>query len=283
VTFLSTAPFDKLTFVQKAGLSLEKDIKKDLIVYTAAEWKNYTPLGLATYQRLLGQDTIQLSHLTATEFTTRIRWTKDEEFLAGSFDRTALRSPYPILSFQTVLGIKGILGSEYNYQKFEFQYEHNTQLGVLGRMRYGFTLGYINGSTAYPLLKVHEGNQSVWLLTSTFNMVNFIEFVSDRYVIGFAENRWEGLVFDRIPLVKATKIRLITTERIMLGSLSSKHADQMLIPDFVRPFNGVPYIELGIGIENILKVIRIDVVYRATHQIPGISPIGIKARYSLNF
>jgi len=283
VTFLSTAPFDKLTFVQKAGLSLEKDIKKDLIVYTAAEWKNYTPLGLATYQRLLGQDTIQLSHLTATEFTMRIRWTKDEEFLAGSFDRTALRSPYPILSFQTVLGIKGILGSEYNYQKFEFQYEHNTQLGVLGRMRYGFTLGYINGSTAYPLLKVHEGNQSVWLLTSTFNMVNFIEFVSDRYVIGFAENRWEGLVFDRIPLVKATKIRLITTERIMLGSLSSKHADQMLIPDFVRPFNGVPYIELGIGIENILKVIRIDVVYRATHQIPGISPIGIKARYSLNF
>lgn len=283
VTFLSTAPFDKLTFVQKAGLSLEKDIKKDLIVYTAAEWKNYTPLGLATYQRLLGQDTIQLSHLTATEFTTRIRWTKDEEFLAGSFDRTALRSPYPILSFQTVLGIKGILGSQYNYQKFEFQYEHNTQLGVLGRMRYGFTLGYINGSTAYPLLKVHEGNQSVWLLTSTFNMVNFIEFVSDRYVIGFAENRWEGLVFDRIPLVKATKIRLITTERIMLGSLSSKHADQMLIPDFVRPFNGVPYIELGIGIENILKVIRIDVIYRATHQIPGVSPIGIKARYSLNF
>lgn len=283
VTFLSTAPFDKLTFVQKAGLSLEKDIKKDLIVYTAAEWKNYTPLGLATYQRLIGQDTIQLSNLTAAEFTTRIRWTKDEEFLSGSFDRTALRSPYPILSFQGVFGIKGILGSEYNYQKFEFQYEHNTQLGVLGRMRYGFTLGYINGSTAYPLLKVHEGNQSVWLLTSTFNMVNFIEFVSDRYVIGFAENRWEGLIFDRIPLVKASKIRLITTERFMLGGLSSKHADQMLIPEFVRPFNGIPYIEVGVGIENILKVIRIDVVYRATHQIPGVSPIGIKARYSLNF
>lgn len=283
VTFLSTAPFDKLTFVQKTGVSLEKDVKKDLILYGALEWKNYTPLGLATYQQLSGFDTIQVSQLTATELTTRIRWTKDEEFLSGSFDRTALRSPYPILSFQGIFGCKDILRSNYRYQKYEFQFEHNTQLGVLGRMRYGFTLGYINGTAAYPLLKVHEGNQSLWLLTSTFNMVNFIEFISDRYVIGFAENRWEGLFFDRIPLLKASKIRLITTERIMLGSLSPKHNQAFIIPDFVRPFNGVPYVEVGIGIENIFKVIRIDFLYRATHQIPGTSPFGIKARYSLNF
>jgi hypothetical protein len=283
VTFLSTAPFDKLTFVQKTGVSLEKDVKKDLILYGALEWKNYTPLGLATYQQVSGFDTIQVSQLTATELTTRIRWTKDEEFLSGSFDRTALRSPYPILSFQGIFGFKDILRSNYRYQKYEFQFEHNTQLGVLGRMRYGFTLGYINGTAAYPLLKVHEGNQSLWLLNSTFNMVNFIEFISDRYVIGFAENRWEGLFFDRIPLLKASKIRLITTERIMLGSLSPKHNQALLIPDFVRPFNGVPYVEVGIGIENIFKVIRIDFLYRATHQIPGTSPFGIKARYSLNF
>jgi hypothetical protein len=282
-TFLSTAPFDKLTFVQKAGLSLEKDIRKDLILFGALEWKNYTPLGLATYQQWNGIDSINISQITATEFTTRIRWTKDEEFLSGSFDRTALRSPYPILSFQGIFGFKGVLGSDYNYQKLEFQYEHNTQLGVLGRMRYGFTLGYINGLAAYPLLKVHEGNQSLWLLTSTANMVNFLEFISDRYVIGFAENRWEGLFFDRIPLIKASKIRLITTERIMLGSLSEQQNQALLIPSFVRPFNGIPYVELGVGIENILKVIRIDFIYRATHQIPGISPFGIKARYSLNF
>jgi hypothetical protein len=283
VTFLSTAPFDKLTFVQKTGVSLEKDVKKDLILYGALEWKNYTPLGLATYQQVSGFDTLQISQLTATELTTRIRWTKDEEFLSGSFDRTALRSPYPILSFQGIFGFKDLLRSNYRYQKYEFQFEHNTQLGVLGRMRYGFTLGYINGTAAYPLLKVHEGNQSLWLLTSTFNMVNFIEFISDRYVIGFAENRWEGLFFDRIPLLKASKIRLITTERIMLGSLSPNHHQALIIPDFVRPFNGVPYVEVGIGIENIFKVIRIDFLYRATHQIPGTSPFGIKARYSLNF
>jgi hypothetical protein len=283
VTFLSTAPFDKLTFVQKAGMSLEKDIKKDLIVYGAFEWRNLTPLGLATYQKWDGLDTLQISTITATELTTRIRWTKNEEFLSGSFDRTPLRSPYPILSFQGIFGFKDVFGSEYNYQKFEFQFEHNTQLGVLGRMRYGFSIGYIHGIAAYPLLKVHDGNQSLWLLTSTTNMVNFLEFISDRYVIAFAENRWEGLFFDRIPLIKATKIRLITTERIMLGSLSPQQNSALIIPSFVKPFNGVPYVELSIGIENIFKVLRIDFLYRATHQIPGTSPFGIKARYSLNF
>jgi hypothetical protein len=69
----------------------------------------------------------------------------------------------------------------------------------------------------------------------------------------------------------------------MLGSLSEQQNQALLIPSFVRPFNGIPYVELGVGIENILKVIRIDFIYRATHQIPGISPFGIKARYSLNF
>jgi hypothetical protein len=283
VTILSTAPFDKLTFVQKAGVSLEKDIKKDLIVFGAFEWKNYTPLGLATYQRFNGFDTLNVDNISTTELTTRIRWTKDEEFLSGSFDRTALRSPYPILSFQGIFGFKDVFGSDYNYQKLEFQFEHNTQIGVLGRMRYGFTLGYINGIAAYPLLKVHDGNQSLWLLTSATNMVNFLEFISDRYVIGFAENKWEGLLFDRIPLVKKSKIRLVTTERIILGSLSSKQNQALLIPSFVQPFNGVPYVEIGVGIENIFKVLRIDLLYRATHQIPGTSPFGIKARYSLNF
>jgi hypothetical protein len=283
VTILSTAPFDKLTFVQKVGVSLEKDIKKDLIVFGAIEWKNYTPLGLATYKRFNGFDTLNVDNISTTELTTRIRWTKDEEFLSGSFDRTALRSPYPILSFQGIFGFKDVFGSDYNYQKLEFQFEHNTQIGILGRMRYGFTLGYINGIAAYPLLKVHDGNQSLWLLTSATNMVNFLEFISDKYVIGFAENKWEGLLFDRIPLVKKSKIRLVTTERIMLGSLSSKQNQALLIPSFVQPFNGVPYVEIGIGIENIFKVLRIDLLYRATHQIPGTSPIGIKARYSLNF
>lgn len=282
-TVFNTAPFDKLTFVNKIGVNLEKDIKKDLILYGGFEWKSYTPLGLANYQRVLNFDTVNVSNIKTFEFIGRVRWTKGEEFLSGYFDRTSLRSVHPIFSLQAIIGMKNVFGSEYNYQRLEFQMEHNTQLGVLGRMRYGVTAGYIFGTTAYPFLKVHEGNQSLWLLTSTFNKLNFMEFISDKYVTGFIENHWEGLFFDRIPLVKKLNLRLVTTGRILYGDISEKHEQAMLIPDFVKRFNGIPYMETSVGIENILKVIRVDVVWRMTHPIPGQSPFGIRARYALNF
>ncbi|MEY4659248.1 MAG: hypothetical protein RJB36_1014 [Bacteroidota bacterium] len=282
-TVFNTAPFDKLTFVNKVGLNLEKDVKKDIILYGGFEWKSYTPLGLANYTRVVSNDTVNVSNIKTFEFIGRFRWTKGEEFLSGYFDRTSLRSVYPIFSIQAIIGMKNIFGSEYNYQRLEFQMEHNTQLGVLGRMRYGVTAGYIFGTTAYPFLKVHEGNQSLWLLTSTFNKLNFMEFISDKYITGFIENHWEGLFFDRIPLVKKLNLRLVSTGRILYGDISQKHEQAMLIPDFVKRFNGIPYIETSIGIENIFKVVRVDLVWRMTHPIPGESPFGIRARYALNF
>lgn len=284
-TVLSTAPFDKLTFVKKTGISLEKDIKKDVVIYSAFDWKEFTPLGLANY--LKNNPTTGLvdtiGNIRTAEFTARFRWTKDEEFLSGQFDRTSLRSVFPILSLQAIIGVKGIGGSQYNYQKLEFQLEHNTQVGIFGRMRYGAIAGYIFGNTAYPLLKVHEGNQSLWLLTSAFNKLNFLEFISDRYVGAFIENHWEGLLFDRIPINKKLKWRLLTTGRVAYGALSARHEQEMLIPTFVKRFGNVPYIESSIGIENILKALRVDLVWRMTHQIPGVSPLGVRARLSLNF
>lgn len=284
-TLFRTGPLDKLTFVQKAGINLEKDIKKDIIIYGGFEWKEYTALGKANYVKLNTQtnsyDT--LTTITTSEITARFRWAKDEEFLAGSFDRTTLRSKYPIFSIQGIFGVKGLFGSEYNYQKIEFVMDHNRQIGVLGRIRYGVNAGYVFGKTAYPFLKVHEGNQSYWLLTSTFNKLNFFEFISDQYVGAYVENHWEGLLFDRIPLIKKLKWRLVTTGRITYGAISSRSTSEMILPSFTKQFGKIPYAEAAIGIENIFKVGRIDLVWRITHLDPGVSPFGIRARWAINF
>jgi hypothetical protein len=57
----------------------------------------------------------------------------------------------------------------------------------------------------------------------------------------------------------------------------------MIIPDFTRKFGNTPYLELSAGIENIFKIGRVDLVWRVTHNIPGVSPLGVRARWSLNF
>ena len=283
-SLLRTGPLDKLTFVDKAGINLEKDLGKDFVIFGGFEWKEYTPLGLATYERRNeygGLDTIK--HVQSSEVTLRFRWCKDEEFISGNFDRTTLPSKFPILSIQGIFGIKGVFGSDYNYQKLEFAMEHNRNVGVLGRLRYGVNAGVVLGTVAYPFLKVHEGSQSYWLYTNSFNRMSYFEFISDRYVGGFIEQHWQGLLFDRIPLIKKLKWRLVTTGRITYGAISQRHNDVMIIPSFTKQFGSIPYAEASVGIENIFKLGRVDLVWRITHLAPGIPPLGIRARWSFAF
>ena len=284
-TVLNTAPFDKLTFVKRFGGNLEKDIKKDFVAFVGAEWKEYQPLGIANYLRMNPEsgefDTI--SNIKTSELTARLRWSRNEEFISGAFDRTSLRSKFPILSIQGVFGFKGILGSQYNYQKIEIQLEHKTQLGILGRFFYGAKTGYIFGNAAYPLLNAHPGNQSLWLMTSAFNKLNFLEFVSDQYVEAFIENHWDGFLFNKIPLIKKLNLRLVSSSKMAYGRLSSRHQSSMIYPSFIRSFNNIPYIESTVGIENIFKFIRVDLVWRMTHNDPETNPLGVRARLALNF
>lgn len=286
-TLFRTGPPDKLTFVQKVGVNLEKDIKKDLILYGGFELKEFSTLGDSSYLKFnpLTNFYDTISKIRSSEFIARIRWTKDEEFLSGTFDRASLRSKYPIISLQGIFGVKGLFGSDYNYQKIELLVEHNRPIGFLGRIRYGANAGYIFGTAAYPFLKVHEGNESLWLLTTTFNKLNFFEFVSDKYVGAFVENHWEGLLFDRIPLVKKAKLRLVTTGRITYGGISSRHSVEMVLPKYIKQFGGIPYAEASVGIENIFKVGRVDLVWRITHLEPNPSfhdQFAIRFRWSFN-
>lgn len=283
-TLFRTGPLDKLTFVEKAGLSFEKDIHKDFILFAGFEWKEYTALGLANYDRLNPDGSLtNIQKIQSSEITARFRWAKDEEFISGAFDRTSISSKYPVLSIQGIFGIKGVFGSDYNYQRLEFQMEHSRSVGFFGRTRYGVTAGYFFGSAAYPFLKVHEGNQSLWLLTSTFNKLNYFEFISDKYVGAFVEHHFEGLIMDRIPLVKKLKWRLVAGGRMTYGSIDPRHAQIMLLPSFTKSFGKVPYAEASVGIENIFKLGRVDLVWRLTHLDPGMNPVGLRARLSFIF
>lgn len=289
-TLLRTGPLDKLTFVQKAGINLEKDVGKDIILYGGMEWKEYTPLGIANYIRpnqISGIDDT-INKIRTTELIARYRWAKDEEFVSGAFDRSSIRSKYPIISIQGIFGIKGFLNGNYAYQKIDLSIEQQLRIGFAGRIRYGINAGYIFGNAAYPFLKVHEGNESYWMQLNTFNKMNYFEFISDKYVSILVENHWDGLFLNRLPLLKKLKWRLVSTGRAVIGSISDRHTREMRIPNFTKTFGKTPYIEVALGIENILTVGRIDVFWRLTHNEIGvktndISNFGLRARYAFNF
>lgn len=284
-TVFRTGPLDKLSFINRIGGSIERDVKKDLIIKVGFEWRSIEALGRANFIRTANDGSLldTISALRTSEITTSIRWAKGEEFISGAYDRTSLQSKYPIVILQGTFGVKGLFKSDYQYQRLDLFVDHLRPVGIFGRIRYGFNVGKIFGSAAYPFLKIHEGSQSYWLLTSTFNKLNFYEFISDQYATAYLEQHWDGFFLNRIPITKKLKWRLVTGARATIGSLSASQTGGVAIPSFTRSFNNIPYAEASIGIENIFKFGRVDVVWRLTHLTPEINPVGFRARLSFNF
>jgi hypothetical protein len=284
-TVLRTGPLDKLSFISKTGIHISRDVKKDLIFTSGFELREIESLGLAKFARnpAFEGENDTINSVRTSEFTASIRWARGEEFIAGAFDRTSIKTLFPIIELKGTFGIKGIWGSQFEYQKLELTISQKRPTGIFGHIDYYVNFGKIFGEAAYPFLKVHEGNQSYYLLEDAFNKLNFYEFISDQYATVSLAQHWGGFFMDRLPLMKKLKWRFVSAGRITYGTRQKRHSSEYLMPNFVKEFNNIPYAEANLGVENILKVFRIDMVWRLTHQIPGKSPLGIRVKFAINF
>lgn len=278
-SILRMSPPDKLFYEDKLGFEFEKDLGKDFVLNFSGYSKQLTSVGLAKFQR---SDSSILNKLNTTEFSFGVSWGKGRQYISGVFDRSMIGSRYPILYLKTKIGIGGILGSKYNYQNIEFGMDHIKSIGIVGRIQYGFSLGKYFGNTPYPFLKIHEGSETYWFLTDGFNTMKFFNFISDQYATAYVEHHFQGLLLNRIPLMKRLKWRLLIGTRITYGSLNTQRNSSLLIPSFVENFDRIPYAEMNVGIENIFKFFRVDFVYQLTHQMKGASPFGVRFRFDVN-
>jgi hypothetical protein len=246
---------------------------------------SFDPLYNFTYFRDPSDPESTRSGFTTSEVILESRITRGELFVQNDNVRLSLGTNKPIFTLRYTLGVKGVLGSDFNYHKFHANLSQSVNVGTLGRSYYSLSGGFTPSRLPYPLLQAHLGNETVFYNTAAFNLMNRFEFVSDRYASLQFQHSFEGLLFNRIPLVRKLKWRLVGTANVLWGSLSPQNIG--IIPDEVdldgvaaRPFGAlgdVPYVELGYGIENIFKFIRVDAIHRVTYRNrPGVSTFGAK-------
>jgi hypothetical protein len=145
------------------------------------------------------------------------------------------------------------------------------------------TLGKIFGTLPYPLLKLHEGNETYAYDPLSFNMMNYYEFVSDQYISLWAEHHFQGFFLNRIPLLRKLNWREVVSGNILYGSLSEKNESVMVFPEGLTSL-GKPYYEAGVGIENIFKLFRVDAMWRFSYlDHPFVVPFGIRVSMHLSF
>ena len=129
-------------------------------------------------------------------------------------------------------------------------------------MNYYFQAGKIWGNVPYPLMKIHEGNESYAFDLYAFNLMDYQEFVSDTYASLFLEHHFQGFFLNKIPLFRRLKWREIVGMRTLIGSYDpAKHTD-LVFPAGMKGLKSMPYTEFSAGIENILKILRVDAVWR---------------------
>jgi hypothetical protein len=245
--------------------------------------RTFEPLFPFAFQPQLKDDdqTIRSTY-RVTELVSETRFAPDEVMLQNDNVRVsagAIRKP--IFTLRYTLGLRNALGGDFAYQRIAVSMKHSFRMGVLGRSYYTIGAGIIPGTVPYPLLYTPLGNESSFYVGNAYNLMNYFEFVCDQWATVQFEHNFGGLFFNRIPLLRQLKWRELITAKVLAGSVSS--GNLAMIPatnasgQAVEGFSSLtqtPYVEVGYGIDNIFKVLRVDAIHRLTYR-DNISRTGI--------
>ena len=234
------------------------------------------------------------SNFTNAALVLGLRWAPKEYYLQNDNERVKQSKPGGLaLSVNYTRGIKGFMGSRFNYNRVTASIEKGLSFGYWGRTDFTLSGTKIFERLPYPLLEVHRGNQSFIYNTSAYNLMNFFEFVTDQSLFFKMEHHFNGAIFNRIPLMKKLKWREFAEGRMVMGKLSERNIDIIpggrkfegkTVTPVTNSINREPYIEVAYGIENIFKVLQVVAIHRLTHlNNPNISKFAIKVGLSVSF
>jgi hypothetical protein len=243
-------------------LWLERELKRGVIARVNLNRTEYTPF----YSSTLKEDTSNLftNPFTTFETVVDLRWAPGETYIQNDNNRirTGLTRK-PVFTLNYGFSVKGILGSNMNYQKLNVGMEHRVRWGLWGTSTYFINAGRIFTPVPFSLIEVHRGNQTFLYYRNAYNLMNLFEFISDTYTsLDFTHN-FNGLLFNRFPLIRKLKLREIANVKILYGDLVNNQRYALgLLSNNLRQR---PYIEASAGIGNILTFFRVDAIWRMTY------------------
>lgn len=276
-------PQDKLSLVEELKGSYKHEWFtgfSNTVTFSNRKLYNIGKTGFSLYDPQGGSYEPHFSLITS-ELQFDIHYGYREKVIAGEFERVTVSSQYPVLDFQYTYGIKGLFSGDYEYHRAQFRVTQWFNFLSAGWSKYTLEAGKTWGKLPYPLLKIHSGNETFWFDEYSFNLMNYYEFVSDEYLNAMFTHHFEGFFLNHIPAIRKLKWREVVQARMAIGNTSSVNLQYNALPTGTYSL-GKPYIELGAGIENIFRFIRVDGIWRLTYNDhPNTSPFGIMV--SMNF
>ena len=222
----------------------------------------------------------------------QLRFSKDEIVTRGVFDKHYVFSDYPVLTINMAASMKGLGRNQYTFFRPEMNLKYTWLMAPAGSSNISLNAGTIVGNVPYPLLKIFEGNETYRVKSRAFSCMDYYEFASDTWATLFWEHDFKGFFLGKIPGIKKLKLREIVLLRAAYGTLRDENngiegdpnfGAEMIFPAGMKALDK-PYVEAGVGLSNIFKILRVDAVWRLTHRndvVEG-SPLPHPNRFVIN-
>ncbi len=262
------------------------------------EWRNNLSLNAAVqYQHqessrfvpFMTADGLSVPGYTQNSMRLQLRYAPGEKFMQTYNERHNINRDAICLILAHTFGPKGLFGSEFTLNLTEFCLQKRFWFSAFGYADVIFKAAKLWDQVQFPALLWQNANVAYTVQSETFSLLNPMEFAMDQYVSLDLNYNLNGLIFNRIPLIKKLRLREVITFKSFAGSLTKKnnpaYNDNLYrFPEGggTRVMGKTPYMEIGVGIDNILTFLRLDYIWRLSYRdTPGAPNSGL--RFSFHF
>ncbi len=291
--------------VQLKSVYGQVDLFQNFTFETAFSQTDYSPVGEKFVFAWYNNDTKTnlASDFSTTEIQASINYHPGNNYIVDGNRRFLTgNNSSPVVEIGYVKALNDVLGGNFDYQKLKFSFEQKLYTTGFGYLHYFAAFEQTFGQSVYPLLNVLPGNESIWRSWKQFNLVDKGTVVADKLFTARAEWHFDGCIIRKLPLIKLLDVRLLAGGNIAIGSfnenkngfydyntnprgvLSSIDISGLTTSSFQTLQASEPYSEFFVGVENILKIFRVDFIFRGNPYYESYaSDFGIKisGRFSL--
>ena len=283
---------DKILYTEKAVVEHYKDWGNDFSTTLTLNHNIQEAGGNWSF----AYDDYTMDYITSSEVITKLRFAPNEKFYQGLDYKTPVITKYPIFQLTYTKGFSGVIDSDFDYDKLTFNFFKRVYLSPIGFSNIEVEAGKVfTEGIPYMNLYIHRANQTYSFQQRSFNLMNFLEFVSDEYAALFIEHHFNGFILNKVPLFKRLKWRAIVSAKGIWGQLTDGNNPEvteglMNFPTYddgkstTYTLSAKPYAEVSVGVGNIFRFFRVDFVKRLTYlDNPYVEEYGFRATLKFDF
>lgn len=286
---------DKMMFYNRQELAFEYEQYWGLKTTVKLKTEENEACGSLYFKPLATYGGASVNRIRTTEASFQLRYSLGETYVNTKQRRLRVNFDPPVFTISHTVGVKGVLGGDYDYNLTEASIYKRFWLNSWGKLDVSVKGGVQWNKVPFPLLIMPAANLSYIVEDETFNLINNMEFLNDRYASLDVSWDLNGKLFNRIPLIKKLKWREWLGIRCLWGTLTDKNnptlernaGDPVLMqfPEgsyIMDPKR--PYIELVAGIHNIFKLLHVEYIHRLNYNnLPTATKNGVRIMIRLTF